>query len=207
MKQSMLQFVWTTFLRGALFLATVIVTALLIRSAVQLVGKLLRPVARLFPFESWMGIATADLIALLSLIIVGFGLGLLARTQVAGKLAEMLERVILRKMPGFSLLKSAAHGMTGQRESSDLKVALANIDDAWLLAFIVETHADGMLTVFIPSAPSPTAGSIYFLTEQQVKRLDVPVATAVKCIMQLGVGSKELLEKSKQPHVPSAANS
>jgi uncharacterized membrane protein len=62
------------------------------------------------------------------------------------------------------------------------------------MAFIVEEHPSGLLTVFVPSAPTPNAGSIYYLTEQQVKRIDVPVAAAVKCIMQLGVGSRELLE-------------
>jgi hypothetical protein len=55
-----------------------------------------------------------------------------------------------------------------------LKVALANIDDAWLLGFIIEQHSSGMLTVIIPSAPTPTAGSIYYLAEQQVGRLNVP---------------------------------
>jgi uncharacterized membrane protein len=58
----------------------------------------------------------------------------------------------------------------------------------------MEQHADGLLTVFVPSAPTPTAGSIYYHTEQQVKRLDVPVSTAIKCITQLGVGSREMLE-------------
>jgi hypothetical protein len=31
------------------------------------------------------------------------------------------------------------------------------------------------------------------MTEQQIKRLDVPVAAATKCIMQLGVGAGQLL--------------
>jgi uncharacterized membrane protein len=50
-----------------------------------------------------------------------------------------------------------------------------------------------MLAVFVPSAPTPTAGNVYLMTEQQVKRLDVPVAAATKCIMQLGVGVGQLL--------------
>ncbi len=79
-----------------------------------------------------------------------------------------------------------------------MKVALANIDDAWLVAFIVEEHGDGMLTVFVPSAPTPTAGNVYFMTEQQVRRVDVPVSSAVKCIMQLGVGSNELIHREWQ---------
>jgi uncharacterized membrane protein len=47
-----------------------------------------------------------------------------------------------------------------------------------------------MTTVFVPSAPTP-AGSIYDLTEDGVKPLDVPVSAALRCIMRLGVGSHE----------------
>ena len=47
-----------------------------------------------------------------------------------------------------------------------------------------------MTTVFVPSAPTP-AGSIYDLTEDRLKLLDVPVSAALGCIMRLGVGSHE----------------
>jgi hypothetical protein len=32
------------------------------------------------------------------------------------------------------------------------------------------------------------------MREEQIRRLDVPVAAAIKCIMQLGVGSSALLQ-------------
>jgi uncharacterized membrane protein len=57
-----------------------------------------------------------------------------------------------------------------------------------------------MLTVFVPSAPTPTAGSIYLLTERQIRRLDVPVSAAVRCIMKLGVGSRQLLQGKVDLH-------
>jgi uncharacterized membrane protein len=48
-----------------------------------------------------------------------------------------------------------------------------------------------MTTVFVPSAPTPAAGSIYDLTEARVKPLDIPVSAALGGIMRLGVGSHE----------------
>ena len=48
-----------------------------------------------------------------------------------------------------------------------------------------------------PSAPTPTAGSLYFLKEEQVKRLDIPMKDAIDCLMQLGVGSNELLKVAR----------
>jgi uncharacterized membrane protein len=50
----------------------------------------------------------------------------------------------------------------------------------------------------VPSAPTSVAGSLYYLQEGQVKRLkDVAVRDAVKCIMQLGVGSRKLLAQAR----------
>jgi len=86
----------------------------------------------------------------------------------------------LGKIPGYTLLRGIVGDPENLSENAKLKVALANIDDAWLLSFIVEELPDGMLAVFVPSAPTPTAGNVYLMTEQQVKRLDVPVAAAAK---------------------------
>lgn len=80
-------------------------------------------------------------------------------------------------------------------DNSSLKVALANIDDAWLIAFLVEERRDGKLTVFVPSAPTPTAGNVYLMKAHQVRRRNVPVTSAVKCIRLLGLGMGELLEE------------
>jgi uncharacterized membrane protein len=52
-----------------------------------------------------------------------------------------------------------------------------------------------MTTVFVPSAPTPAAGSIYDLTEDRLKLLDVPVSAALGCIMRLGVGSHEPFDR------------
>jgi hypothetical protein len=108
-------------------------------------------------------------------------------------MSRRIEELILGKFPGYTLLR----GVLGDPEhisgNPASKVTLASIDDAWLLSFIVEELPDGMLAVFVPSAPTPTAGNVYLMTEQQVKRLDVPVAAPTKCIMQLGVGAGQLL--------------
>jgi uncharacterized membrane protein len=191
MKQTM-RFIWRTIIAGVLFLAPLLLLLVLAQHAIQLIAKILHPVAAHLPFKAVLGIGVAEILAVLVLVIVGFAAGLLAQTKAAMRVRRTVEQLILSKIPGYTLFKTIAEGAAG--ENTDMKVALANIDDAWLMSFIVEEHASGLLTVFVPSAPTPTAGSIYYLTEQQVKRVDVPVSAAVKCIMQLGVGSRALLE-------------
>jgi len=187
-----LRFVWRTFVAGALFIVPLAIVIVLAVHAVGLVARVLTPVAAHLPIQPAFGMNAPQIAAVLVLLSIGFLAGLLAQTVIGARVRATAERLVLSKVPGFTLVKSMAEGAMGGH--SDLKVALANIDDAWLMSFIVEEHKSGLLTVFVPSAPTPTAGSIYYLTEKQVKRLDVPVSAAIKCIMQLGVGSRELLE-------------
>ena len=103
-----------------------------------------------------------------------------------------------RRKPGFTFVKTIAQGLAGLQSGSELSVALARIEDAWMLSFVVERHPSGLFTGFVPSAPTPAAGSIYYLTEDRLKLLDVPVSAAIGCIMRLGTGSLELLDSRPQ---------
>jgi uncharacterized membrane protein len=189
--KSLVVFLRTTLVGGALFLLPLLFAVWLLVSGLKAVSKILTPVARLFPFEQVAGIAVAELIAAGLLLAVCFLAGLFGRTTTGRNLGQKFERATLKKVPGYTLLKS----MTQDDLGSDGRVetALIRVDDGWVLAFIVERHGDGMLTVFVPSAPTPAAGTIYYMPEDCVRRLDLPVRTAAKLIMQLGVGSAEAL--------------
>ena len=152
------------------------------------------PIEKLLPIENIAGAAVEHLLAVVLIIVVCFAAGLAARTSPGAKLNAWLERAILRRVPGFGLIKRVTREMVNMESQSDLSVALARIEDAWVLSFIVEKLENGLLAVFVPSAPTPAVGSIYYLTEDRVKRLDVSVSSAIQCIMRLGVGSKELLQ-------------
>jgi uncharacterized membrane protein len=67
-----------------------------------------------------------------------------------------------------------------------------------MLGFVIERHDDALVTVFVPSAPTPAVGSIYFMTPDRVVPIDMPVMPAASCVMRLGVGSGELLKKIEQ---------
>ena len=137
-----------------------------------------------------------DLLAVLALVLVGFAAGLVARTGVGRALSEKLEQAVLRKMPGYTLLKGATAG-TGGSEDSEVKVVLAKFDDNSVVGFVMEAPRGGFVTVFVPSAPTPAAGTVFILPMDRVQHLDVPVSDASKVIMRLGVGSQELLAKHR----------
>jgi len=196
--KAMTEFVKTTLAGGLLFLVPVVLTVLLVAKALQLAGQVLAPVSRLIPAEAIAGVVVRDLLAVTAVVALCFAAGLLVRTAVGRALGDRLERTVLGRMPGFTLVKSITRGMVGLESGSEVSVALARIEDAWVLSFVIERHASGLFTVFVPSAPTPAAGSIYYLTEDRLRLLDVPVSAAMACIMRLGVGSRELLEKQRQ---------
>jgi uncharacterized membrane protein len=188
-----LTFIRSTLVGGVVFLIPLAVMLAILIKAHEAVGRIIEPLSHALPISEVAGIAVAKVLAALILLLFAFLMGLFARSELGSLIGTKIEAAVLRKVPGYTLLKNLTKEPATGEVDHRMKVALANLDDAWLIAFIMEEGKDGLLTVFVPSAPTPTAGSLYFLKEEQVRRLDIPVSDAVKCIMQLGVGSGELL--------------
>src|SRR5262245_53366675 len=115
-----------TLLAGILFLAPIILIVWIGVKIVSALAGLLDPIASHLPFRSLLGLKSPEIAAALVLIVITYFAGLLARTTVARGISSRAERLILRKVPGYTLMKSVAHGAIG--ESADVKVVLANID-------------------------------------------------------------------------------
>jgi len=192
------QFCKATILGGVVFIAPLVILATVVREAVRHASSALQPVAGLVPSERVAGILWIDLAAVVTIVLVCFLTGLLIATRIGRVVSDRLEQVILRQVPGFTFLKTIAHGIAGVDTNARLASALIRFDDNWMLGFVIEQHGDALVTVFVPSAPTPAVGSIYFMTPDRVVPLDTPVMPAVSCVMRLGVGSHELLKKIEQ---------
>jgi uncharacterized membrane protein len=182
-----------TLVRGVFFLVPIALLVILLVQAVKLLAGLLRPVAKLVPAETVGGAAMVDVVAAAVIVALCFAAGLLARTAIGRAVGDRLEHVVLQRIPGFTLVKSMTHGMVGIESGSEVKVVLAWIEESWVLAFMMERHGNGLSTVFVPSAPTPAAGAIYYLPDDRLRMLDVPVSAAVACVTRLGLGSRLLL--------------
>lgn len=183
---------------GILLVLPLLLALVLIRRGSQLIGEALRPLARLAPIQGVGPIMIQDLLGLLVLLVLCLIAGVIISTRPGTRVAGWLERLANRRVPGYAFFRSVTRNIAGLERESDLGVALARIEEAWVIAFIVERHDGDLYTVFVPSAPTPAAGSIYFLTSDRVRPIDVQVGTALSCIMRLGVGSKALLAKAGQ---------
>jgi len=193
-ERALAEFVRTTLIGGVFFLVPMVLIILVVRHALGILRTVAQPLAELLPFKTVAGVGVATLVSALALLLICFAAGLVARTEPGRRLNQWLEWNLLRLVPGYTILKGVVESATGLESESKHAVALARIEDAWQLAFIIEEHEGGLLTVFVPGAPTPWAGSLYYLTEDRVKRLTVPAISALAAIKRLGAGSKEMLK-------------
>jgi uncharacterized membrane protein len=185
-------FLRATLVGGIVFLVPIVILAGIIGKALEFSHKLMIGLTKTIPAAAVGGIPLPRILAVVAIVLVCFIAGLLAKTAPARKMVEWLEAAILSNIPGYTFMKSMGETMIGVEGIKKHDVVLARIEDAWQIAFLVERMEQGQVAVFVPGAPSPLSGSVYFMTEDRIKPLDVPLAAALKCIKGLGQGSGEL---------------
>ncbi len=187
--KSLLDFLKTTLLGGVAIVLPIWLLALLALEAVGGVLALLQPIAAVLPQK----VLHPDLVAIGLMAALCFLAGLPLRTRVGSRIGASLERRVLDRIPGYSLLRNVARSAIGQDNGRGFQPALVVIEDALVPAFIVERLADGQCTVFVPASPTPATGAIYILPGARVHALDVPLRRALTCVTRWGEGSGELL--------------
>jgi uncharacterized membrane protein len=62
-----------------------------------------------------------------------------------------------------------------------------------VFGLVMEENQNGVLTVFIPSAPALTVGSLHVVERDRVTFLEASTPDVVSSISQWGIGSREIL--------------
>src|SRR5262245_5969356 len=133
--KALIGFMKTTLVGGLLIVLPMWVITLLLLKAVKGVLGLLKPIAKLLS----RSVVHEDLVAIGLLLLVCFLIGLLVRTRLGHGLRQWLARHVFEPLPGFTLVRSMVRQLAGEDEES-FQPALAEIEEALVPAFIVETH-------------------------------------------------------------------
>jgi uncharacterized membrane protein len=174
---------------GLLVVLPLWITAVLISSVIGFLRSALHP------FGGWLLEASQypDLLAALILVLLCFGAGVFIQTPLARSFASAMDGGILIAIPGYRLVRSLLQRVTGEQHDQTWAVALVEIEEALVPGFVVEELPDGQYTVFIPSVPTPAAGTVYIMEPHRVHIVDVSFPQALRCVAQWGVGSSALL--------------
>ena len=163
---------------------------LLVKLLVKL-GVLVKPISKQMPD----GVNHPHLVAGLAMLLLCLLVGTLVHTAIGRVIGRSLGENFFAHIPGYQSLRNIARQFGDHTMRDGFKPALIDVEDGCLApAFLIESHANGLITVFMPSVPTPMAGSIFIMPSERVHPIDVSVTAMMKCISKWGAGSGELLK-------------
>jgi len=192
------EFFKSTLVGGLLVLLPLTILVYALVWVFNLVHKAISPLTKIIMETSTMQVVIADVVAVGLLVLACFLVGMFVRTRLGRWTYALIESRLLRKTPGYSMIKeTVAQFLDKDKQSPFSSVALARIfeSDTLVSVFVTDRHADGSYTVFMPTGPNPTSGNIYHLRAENVFPVDVSVEDAMRSIISCGAGSATLISK------------
>lgn len=190
-------FIKTTLKGGIWFLIPFVVLWIIVGKAHDVSSRIAAPLAERIPVETVLGVGLVRVLTAGIVVLACFGAGLFSKTKMARTFVNWLESKLLNKFPGYEFLKTVGDQLLHLEKGEKHDVVLAKIEDAWQIGYITENLDNGLFAVFIPEAPTPFSGGLYFMTEDRFKRLSISIPQAQQCLRRLGHGSKAILAELK----------
>jgi uncharacterized membrane protein len=187
------------FITGLLIWVPLVITGWVLSFIVRTMDQSLLLLPRAIHPETLLGIYIPGIGALLTLLVVLLT-GLVTANIVGQKLVRFWESVLARipvvKSIYYSVKQVSDTLFSGSGEAFR-KVLLVRYPhpEAWSLAFqtgsppdeVSQHGEDDMVSVFIPTAPSPVNGFFFFVHKRDTVELDMSVDDALKYIVSMGV--------------------
>ena len=192
--RGVLRFVTIRVMGGFLILLPLLLTYLMVGQMFDLLLVLTVPITDILPENAFPDIWEQRLVAAAILIALCLLTGLMMEIQASKEIGHWIETRVLNRFPPYAVLRSLSQQLSGKDGPTQLQPALIAIDaDTQMLAFIVEEHAGGGFTVFVPLSPTPGVGTLQVVSDAKVQRLDASMTDALGCILNWGAGTEALI--------------
>src|SRR5882724_9723973 len=173
------RFIKATLIGGFFVVLPVVLLYLLALKALQLAVKISTPIAAMVPAEL-SPVKSPLLIAAILIIGASFLVGLAMYSRAARRCGKGLE------------------GAVGGADDSGFRPALLTLPNgAKAFVLIIEEHGDDAATVFLPSAPTPTVGTVQIAARNQLQILNLKGRDMLQVLSHWGIGARGLLEKAR----------
>jgi uncharacterized membrane protein len=186
------QFVRTTILGGLFFLAPIVVLIVILAKAFDYAKKGSNAVLVYIPAASDLSAGAATVLAVALIALISFLAGLVAHTVTAQRVVDALESSVLSKIPAYEYLKQESASALGVAEIGELPVVFVPMEGGWQLGVETEALSDGLVSIFVPGAPDPHSGSVFFFSTDTVRPAGVKLAVALNCLRRCGAGASAL---------------
>jgi uncharacterized membrane protein len=185
-------FARTTILGGLFFLAPIVVLIVILAKAFDYAKKGLNAVVVHIPAVSELSVGVATVISIAMVALVCLLAGLVAHTLIAQRLVNALESSLLSKIPGYDYLKQESASALGVAEIAELPVVFVPMEGGWQLGVQTEALSDGLVSIFVPGAPNPHSGSVFFFSTDTVRPAGIKLAAGLNCLRRCGAGASAL---------------
>lgn len=189
-------FLKTTILGGVVVMLPVVIMIFVVRWMFRFIVGKIEPFTSAVMGQLLLPKFVADVFVIVLILLACFVVGMFVRTRVGTWVVGGFEDSVLKKAPGYSMVKETVVQLLGREKSPFSTVALVELfgSKTMVSAFVTDEHPDGSYTVFVPTGPNPTSGMIYHLEGEYVHRVNVPVEETMRSIISCGAGSSQLLQ-------------
>ena len=183
----------TNVIYGVLVLVPLAVIALLLAKIVEILEKIAEPLN----LQSATSVIGAVILAVLLVLILCFVVGVFVRTRLGSWSLERFEQTILRQIPGYEIISNALKGFAEKKTAYRAALVRLYGPGTGVLGFIMEENDNDSVTVFVPSVPTLTMGSLHVVDRERVTMLEAGSIDVTNCISQWGIGSNKILGSIK----------
>ena len=194
--KKLVTFIKVTIAGGVVFLVPLGVVIIILSKLFNFIQPLSNTLVQKLPITKIAGVGIATLISIIFLFLISFVAGLLIKTKLAQGMIRGLEDHVLIYIPGYSALKALSTHVLTKEGTDKWKPASVFIDDNELICFVID-ESENYCTVFMPSAPSPSSGTVGAREKSKVTYLPLTVNEAFLLIRQFGKGAAREIEKLK----------
>jgi uncharacterized membrane protein len=196
MLRKLAKFIRITIAGGLLFIIPVGAITFIIAKTITFLYNLSKPITAKLPFRNVGGVGVNTLMSVILLLLMCFLAGIFMKTRLAKKITQWLEDRVLVYVPGYSYIRARSTDWFSKGNSDNWKPASIFVDDNEVICFVIDETED-YYSIFLPSAPTPSSGSICVREKNKVTFLPLTVAETVSMIRQLGKGASSSIEKVK----------
>lgn len=189
---------------GVLVLLPVTIVAFVFKWAYQLITELIEPLTQYVETDHGLPTYASDITVIVFLFLLCFVVGTVVSTSIGKYIHGHFDKYLVKLAPGYRLIKEIVGQIFGGSEESPfakgevVRVKLFGEHcETTVTALVTSRHADGTITVFMPTGPNPTSGNIYHVPEKLVTfHPEINVEAMMKSIIACGAGSDKLFQPS-----------
>jgi len=194
--KTFINFIVSRFKMGVLFLASLLVVAIIFEKAFHILQAVMKPVMEKFPNYHILGVGLRSVLIILIILLLCVLLGLFAVTRIGKNFSRSIENSILNKLPGYTFIKTMSESMMGMEKEDAKTAVMVRFDDSMQIGFLIEELDNEMVSVFIPGSPSPWSGAVFLVQRSRISPMNIPAKDAMFILSQMGKGAKKIFPSS-----------